>query len=539
MRPTIHCVAALLAAILSVSFASSARAGSPTPATEADDAGSPPPPPAPGNMADAAPPPPAPPDAADAGSPAPTAAAAAFSPPSDTSAEKPHNDQSLGFLSRFLDGYTAQYAYTPKDSPPERRSMPDSLDSPPFPASHWSLNGTADIGVPDTSIYPFMGAVYGGPGGDAIEKSRVKLYGWIDTSWNVSSSTAYRGNLPAAYQINPNTVALQQAAMRLERIPDTVQKSHIDFGFRFSMLYGTDYKYTTMNGILSNQIRNVQLYGYDPNEFYAELYIPYVFAGMDIRIGRFISIPDIEADLSVDRPFSSLSYAYTYDPFSQMGIVTSTKLTRNWWVQLGLVGGDDVAIWAKGAEPTFVGCIRWESNDQRDSLYPCINSLNDGKYKTFTDGPTPASSPLAFPGNNLQAPVVTWGHRFTEHWTMQSEGWFMWMRDAPEYRGGVPTGRIIGFNYEWAVTNFQFWQFTSTDFLGWRNEMFDDHFGQRTGFTTRYVESTISWNHWLMSKAVGFRPEVRYDAALDNETPFNDGSRKNQVWAQLDLLLRL
>lgn len=464
--------------------------------------------------------------------------------PSATPAAEPHsqNNQSMGFLSRFLDAYIEGHGQPdPNAPPPFRRSLADALDSPPFPDPTWSLNGTPRIGEPDVTVYPFMSAVNGsGDVGKAIEGSRVKFLGWIDTTWNISTSTAYRGNFPAAYQINPDTVTLQQAVFRLGREPDTVQTDHVDWGFDVDALYGQDYRWTTMNGIFSNQLRNNNLYGYDLNQFYFDLYVPRVGDGLNVRIGRFISIPDIEANLTVDQPFSSHSYTYTYDPFSQMGAVVSLKINRHWWAQLGLVAGDDVAIWAKGATPTLMGCVRWESEDQRDSIIPCINSINANRsYQTWTDGPTPSSSPLPMPSNNLQAPVVVWGHRFSKEWTMQTEFWLMWMRNAPEYSNGSPTGRTIAFNYEWTLLNFQFWQFSAKDFLGWRNEVMDDVYGQRTGYNTRLWETTVSWNHWFANGFIGIRPEVRYDQALDKgQTPYNAGTRDRQLWAQMDLIVR-
>ncbi|MCL2448258.1 MAG: outer membrane beta-barrel protein, partial [Polyangiaceae bacterium] len=228
----------------------------------------------------------------------PASAPPAASPPCEQApSPKPRNDQSMGFISKFLDEYTTEYAYVPTTPPPPGRGLSAALDAPPFPAAHWSLNGTPDIGVPDSSIYPLMGALYAS-GAKALEDSRIKLYGWVDSTLNVGTSTAYRGNYPIGYQLNPNTFSLQQAFARLERLPDTTQASHVDWGFRVDALYGIDYRFTTMNGIFSNQLRNNDLYGYDLNEFYVDLYIPGVGDGLDIRVGRFISIPDIEANLT-------------------------------------------------------------------------------------------------------------------------------------------------------------------------------------------------------------------------------------------------
>jgi hypothetical protein len=48
----------------------------------------------------------------------------------------------------------------------------------------------------------------------------------------------------------------------------------------------------------------------------------------------------------------------------------------------------------------------------------------------------------------------------------------------------------------------------------------------------------VSWNHWLANKNVGLRPEVRFDQALDDNTPFDGGTKKSQVVAQMDLVMR-
>jgi hypothetical protein len=55
-----------------------------------------------------------------------------------------------------------------------------------------------------------------------------------------------------------------QVALYTEKLANTVQTDHCDWGFRLSSLYGQDYRYTTSHGILSQQllVKNAQ-YGYD------------------------------------------------------------------------------------------------------------------------------------------------------------------------------------------------------------------------------------------------------------------------------------
>ena len=47
---------------------------------------------------------------------------------------------------------------------------------------------------------------------------------------------------------------MNQAEMYIERVPNTVQTDHIDWGFRIAALYGTDYRFITMNGVFSDQL---------------------------------------------------------------------------------------------------------------------------------------------------------------------------------------------------------------------------------------------------------------------------------------------
>ncbi len=85
----------------------------------------------------------------------------------------------------------------------------------------------------------------------------------------------------------------------MERVPDTVQTDHIDWGFRLSGLYGETYRYTTAYGITSYQLlQQNAVYGYELPMVYGELYIPNVAEGLVLRLGRYISIPDIVAQLA-------------------------------------------------------------------------------------------------------------------------------------------------------------------------------------------------------------------------------------------------
>ena len=82
-------------------------------------------------------------------------------------------------------------------------------------------------------------------------------------------STSNKSNIPESYAIVPNKLELDQAVVRIERLPDTVQRDHVDWGFRLTPMYGIDYRSTTAQGWFSGQLLNHnRLYGFDPVEAY-------------------------------------------------------------------------------------------------------------------------------------------------------------------------------------------------------------------------------------------------------------------------------
>ena len=214
-------------------------------------------------------------DAAAAQAPAP---AAALFKPGD------------GFFTRWGKAYVADWTGTAPSDPnaPKRRGTPGPISSPPFPAADWPIGATQEIGAPDYQSYMLQQAI----DKDPLKLNRVKWYGWIAIGGNGSTnnrSNASKGiaaNLPSAYDEFSNTIVLDQIALYTERLADTTQTDHFDWGFRIASLYGQDYRFTTSHGILSQQllVKNAQ-YGYDPVMFYVDLYFPASWEAAPDRAG--------------------------------------------------------------------------------------------------------------------------------------------------------------------------------------------------------------------------------------------------------------
>ncbi|HEY9127818.1 MAG TPA: outer membrane beta-barrel protein, partial [Acidobacteriaceae bacterium] len=430
-----------------------------------------------------------------------TAGAQASAPPA-----APLPSAHKGFFSRWADFYREDWkSSVPSDAgasgtvpsgtaqpstAPPRRGLPSPLGSPPYPSADWSYGGSPTIGEADGNVYPLQTAINGASG-------RVKLYGWVEPTLNASTAgvaTAAR-NYPVINDIYSNRLELGQFVVYLERLPDTVQRDHIDWGFHLTSLFGTDYRSTTNKGYFSGQLLDDnRQYGFDPALEYVDIYFPHVAQGMNLRIGRFISIPGIEAQLTPNNYLFSHSLLYSVDPFTDTGALATIQTTQQTVVQIGVSASHDVAPWTSDAKPSVMACVSHSTKSANDNSYTCINGLNDGKY--------------AF--NNIQMYDETWYHKFNANWHMATETYFMYERDVPSTHGSIAlekgtngancaSGQDRCFAPEYAWVNYLNRQLGAHDYVTLRNDFLNDKKGQRTGYAGRLSEVTLAWNHWIGS----------------------------------------
>lgn len=432
-----------------------------------------------------------------------------------------------GFFPRLAGFYKADWRGTlPASSSPPRRALDAPLDSPPFPSSDWGYGGSPTIGVPDGNVYPLMTAL-------KRQGSRAKLYGWVEATVNASTSSAR--NLPLSYVIYPNSVQMNQAVLYYERLPDTVQKQRFDWGFHLTAFYGTDYRFTTSVGYLSDQLlKHDRRYGFDVPIEYLDLYFP-VKEGLNLRIGRFISIPGIEAQLAPNNYAMTHSLLYLTDPFTVTGALATLKLTKQWMVQAGMTAGGDAAPWSDDAKPSAVVCLNYSSRSNHDNLYACANGINSGKYAY----------------DNAQHYDLTWYHRFNAKWHAATEAWYIYMLDVPNVAGNVANPIDLPKGYTgaycaagerscyapaYALVNYINREIDAKTMAGFRSDMLDDRKGQRTGIPGKYTENTIFLTRYIGSTVV-LRPEVRFDHSWDRRG-YDNGRARNQFFFGVDLIYK-
>jgi hypothetical protein len=442
----------------------------------------------------------------------------------------------------------------PNALPSAREGWPTTPQTtPPMPFTEWPYGGATSIGVsrPNSVDSPFMAAIANTDPGKWLSDNHIQIYGWLNAGGNISNNSTHPGgNFPAAYMYTPNTAELDQFVTYIERVPDTVQTDHVDWGFRASALYGENYRYTTAFGISSEQLlRHNSVNGYDFPMMYGELYIPAPLEGLLIRLGRFISLPDIEAQLAPNNYMYSHSLTYGYDNYTNTGIQFTQAVTKNFFVQFGVTLGSDTAPWNYGQrlpnqdpnplypgstylkdpgnQPSFTGCLRYATDTGNDNVYLCADALNDGQWGY----------------NNLQWTGGTYYHKFNDKWHISTEAYTLSQDHVPNLdnptaagfiaNGGTPFSPQNGFAFNApnaahcgsstklsctarsvAFLQYTNYRWTDLDNISFRSEFFDDMQGQRTGTKTRYVDFGLGWQHWF-SPQVYVRPEFTYYRSLD------------------------
>jgi len=520
-------------------------------------------------------------------------------------------DKAIGtnIFARFFNYYYAEEGQA--SAPPDPNAPPTikagwpavPQTTPPMPFTDWPYGGTTLLGDNRTASVdsPLMVAIAHTDFGQWLSKAGIQAYGWVDFGGNLSSSAGkgcgssqgaqggcnYNVNSPSAYAYNANTVQLNQAVIYVERTPDTVQTDHVDWGFRFSAIYGTDYHYTTSYGVASYQLlQHNYLYGYDFPMVYGEVYVPQVLHGLLIRVGRYISLPDIEAQLAPNNYMYTHSLTYTFDNYTNEGIQTSLAVTNHVIVQLGVSVGTEAALWHAGttevnpvvaagyadplytggrfkvdpgARPSVTGCLRIDDYFNSD-VNLCADAINTGVWGY----------------NNLQWYGLTFYHKFDSRFHVSAEFYTESENNVPNLNNatvqglnalgptlfpnaqnaGVDVGTPFGAPYilynnpdeaqckdhnaltctsrSYGFVTYWNYQPTPLDNVSLRLEWYDDAEGQRTGYAAVYYDVGIGVQHWL-SPQIEFRPE--FTEYWASEPSFGNGQKKSQALLSGDVII--
>lgn len=428
---------------------------------------------------------------------------------------------------------SAQAPATPAQTPAPANSdrwWPAAVASPPFPLPYLISEGTSPIGTDQDAGDGWLQKSLIGTHWD---KERIRVYGWFDFGYTQSSSN--HNDFPNTYDVMPNRPVLDQAILRFERTPDTVQTKHDDWGFRMTSLYGIDYRFTAGDGYFFDQLQqHNQLYGYDPVEMYYQYYFHNIGGkGALLQVGRYISPCDIEAQLSPDNYTYSHTLMYSVDPYTYTGAEFTVEWNKTWSTLIGIDAGNDKSLWEKSASLNFEGLVGWHSPTNRDVLWGGVDQIGNGHFSYGHD--------------SEQITDLVWTHIFDQKWHMLSEVYYMWEYDSPMggteidgpsmpfASGGGPGTVVPGQSHANGYCTYLEEKLDKTSYVTYRTDWLGDPQGWRTGYPNNYFSLTFGYTKWL-TPTTTFRPEIRYEWADKNDA-YDNGARKTQWTLAGDFIL--
>lgn len=382
--------------------------------------------------------------------------------------------------------------------------------------------------------------------GTLMADRRLSVSGWVQQSYTWSTTNIT--NQPVVWNDRADKYLLNQFWLRLDKAVDTEAKE-ATFGWRVDNSFGTDYRFSLMRGFLNTQLNNSNpqtsperqqnLYGDDLIQFYTNVFLPNLFQGTDVRVGRLFTPWGYESLEGPNTPFVSRSYAFNWSPpFTHMGVMISPKFNDQWSGKFMLANGNDVFL-NRAEEGRFVGALTW--TPRKEDTVTLGWTLGRGVFNqglpfnpaTIGEQTEPAGR------NNFNALDLVWAHTLTDKASYAMEAIWGHQSNVPANVSGgiIDTSKAVGQS---GVANWlavaQYFNYAISD--KWtsvtRVELFDDARGQRTGFEGVYTAVTTGLAY-VPVKDVLIRPSVRYDYNQESR-PFEG---KHYIWTGvMDLIVR-
>jgi hypothetical protein len=437
------------------------------------------------------------------------------------------------------DQNAADLAAPSADESPEQ-PIAVTVPLPPSPAS--------PAVVPPPATPPdrwFLAKLYQGTWpGICLDTHRMAVSGWLDAS--VTASTTSVTNEPMTWSDRANRFLVQQAWTRFEQTVVTNGTTEPTCGFRVDLLAGTDYRFTMARGLWNSQLLNStgaqNLYGVDLVQHYAEVYVPTVARGLDVKVGRFFCPFGVEGTEAINTPLLSRSFNFNASPFTHLGGLATLTLDPCWTIQAGLINGNDVWI-DRSEEARFVGTLKYVQPGGRNAV--TFGTLVGRGKLNAGDAFAPATVGTQFEPagrNNFNVFDLVYMHVVNPRLTYNLELTYAYETNVPaNVAGGIITADKSEGKAEWLAA-VHYLNFSFRPELGGvvRLEFFEDPQGQRTGFVGLYTAVTTGLQFKLHRLPSGtpqvlIRPELRYNYNGASR-PFED--KHDLFTAATDVILR-
>ncbi|WP_244532463.1 outer membrane beta-barrel protein [Methylocapsa palsarum] len=365
-----------------------------------------------------------------------------------------------------------------------------------------------------------------------------------------------------------NSLMLNQAMLTVQRPIDPTSKDY-DYGFKIQGFYGSDARYTHFLGEGEYWING--RYQLDVVEANAQVHLPWLFSGgIDVKAGQFPTLLGAEVIPAGDNLLYSHSYIFNFGvPLKLTGVAAVAHIVPEIDVYAGFNTGVNTTIAWPGDNNGGVGFEGGIGLNLMGGALTVLATTNIGPQNPATPvgiagcGGCAPSSTLRF----LNDMVVTW--KATDKLTFITD--MNWIHD--DAAGGLDGFGIAQYAAyainDWLkiVGRAEVWRDNNNFFVsslgapGNFNYVNSEHgylnfggyppAGAFAPAPTTYLELTAGLNitappipnvfglpdaAWI--KSVTLRPEIRYDASLNNTTPFDVGTRSSQLTFGGDIVVK-
>jgi hypothetical protein len=367
------------------------------------------------------------------------------------------------------------------------------------------------------------------------ETPGYKVSGWVEAGFTGNfDSPEDKQNFGRLLDDRSNEFVMNQTVITAERVFDS--KLEFDWGFKLQLLYGTDARYIHSLGMPYHQA-GTGIYQGDVPEAYLVLHAGGEGKkGVELQLGKFISLEGAEYVAPVENPFYSHTYMFNFGiPTSHTGALMTVHANETLDFMAGVTRGVNTTVDDNNDAPAFHGGIKLVLNDGKIDL---LASTHVG----------PESDDNTSDPRYVNDVVMTW-----------REGNFKFITDLNYVRDDLEDAEAYG------VAQYLIYSINKNLSVGIRGELWrdDDGFyvGQyadpsdltyslsgkptvdpRTigGEPTTYGALTIGLTINLpLSKPLErliVRPELRIDHAFDAR-PFNDSSDETMFTAAIDAIV--
>lgn len=380
---------------------------------------------------------------------------------------------------------------------------------------------------------PLMGVLDKAGAAQPLDELRLNIYGWIEAGYTYNNRHGSQGNgttglIPGPFNHEAgNHFMLNQVAIRFERL---VATDKFDVGGLVDLLYGTDAAFTHSSGMAltgadpssDDSPTTTSPFGekyradyeFDIVQAYAVVNLP-VGSGLQLTIGKFVTLLGYETIDPRGNPFYSHSYIFGTLPFTQTGVLGTYQVNEQFKVIAGVTRGWDQTFEDSGPEGgecalDALGQFAYMPNKQLTILVNwSVGPQNFGDtshYRTAID------------------PIVVW--QVNDQLKLAAEGLYIY--DGGLNGDAIGTGVTHAYGDAWGAAVYASYMINEYFTLNGRFEKI--HYSDRTTAVVGTGGSLSIYSITLgttitplpkdpLGKNIMIRPEIRYDFSDSSVNP--------------------